>query len=469
MKRRVVVVGGGISGLTTAHALAPACDVTLLEARPRLGGNIVTVDSAGFTLDGGPDSWVNTKPAASELARSLGLEGELIQTQEASRKVYVSQGGELMPMPDGLVLGIPTKLSPMVTTSLFTWDGKLRMALEPFIPARQADTDESIGDFFSRRLGDEITEKLIAPMLGGIYAGDAWELSLQATLPQFIQSERTHGSLVMAMRAAKKAAAASSSADDKPKSAFTSLRGGMVTLVEALASKLEPVAKLRMRATVDEIVRSEAEGGEGAGTWTVVLEDGERLVADDVVFAGPAHALAHASKNLDHDLAKALDAIRYTSTATVFFALREEDVGRPLDGVGYIVPRSERRATMAATWVSSKWQSRAPAGHVLIRTFFGGAGREHVIDVDDKELVALATRELEEMMRIRVRPVFTHVFRFRRSSPQPTLGHLDRVRKVREALTRWPGLHVTGSGFAIGIPDCIKLAQETARTVLARR
>jgi protoporphyrinogen/coproporphyrinogen III oxidase len=462
MKKRVVVVGGGISGLATAHALAPACDVTLLEARSRLGGNIVTVDSAGFTLDGGPDSWVNAKPAASELARSLGLEGDMIQTEEASRKVYVSQGGELLPMPDGLVLGIPTKFSPMVTTPLFTWDGKLRMALEPFIPARQADTDESIGDFFSRRLGDEVTDKLIGPMLGGIYAGDAWELSMQATFPQFIQSERTHGSLVRAMLAAKKAAA---SPDDKPKSAFTSLRGGMVTLVEALASKLEPVAKLRMRSTVDAIVRGE---GEDEGTWTVVLEDGERLTADDVVFAGPAHALGHAAKALDHDLTKALEAIRYTSTATVFFALREEDVGRPLDGVGYIVPRSERRATMAATWVSSKWQSRAPAGHVLIRTFFGGAGREHVVDVDDKDLVALATRELEEMMRIRVRPVFTHVFRFRRSSPQPTLGHLGRVRRVREALVRWPGLHVTGSGFAIGIPDCIKLAQETARTVLAR-
>jgi protoporphyrinogen/coproporphyrinogen III oxidase len=458
-KRRVVVVGGGISGLTAAHALAPTCDVTLLEASPRLGGNIVTVDTAGFTLDGGPDSWVNTKPAAAELARSLGLAGEMIDTEAASRKVYVSQKGELLPMPDGLVLGIPTKFSPMITTPLFTWDGKLRMALEPFIPARQSDTDESIGDFFSRRLGEEVTDKLIAPMLGGIYAGDAWELSIQATFPQFIQSERTHGSLVKAMRAAKRPTVAG----EKPKGAFTSLRGGMVVLVEALATELEPIAKLRLGKRVDAVGRS---GDDGA--WTVTLEGGERVLADDVVFAGPATALGHAARDLDPGLVVALDGIRYTTTATVFFALRKDDVAHPLDGVGYIVPRSERRSTMAATWVSSKWAHRAPEGHALIRSFFGGAGREHVVDLDDKELVALATRELEEMMRIRVRPVFTHVFRFRRASPQPTLGHLGRVRQVRDALTRWPGLHVTGSGFAIGIPDCIKLAQETARTVLAR-
>jgi oxygen-dependent protoporphyrinogen oxidase len=458
-KRRVVVVGGGISGLAAAHALAATCDVTLFEASRRLGGNIVTVDTAGFTLDGGPDSWVNTKPAAAELARSLGLAGAMIETEEASRKVYVSHKGELLPMPDGLVLGIPTKLAPMVWTSLFTWDGKLRMALEPFIPPRQSDEDESIGEFFSRRLGDEVTDKLIAPMLGGIYAGDAWELSIQATFPQFIQSERTYGSLVKAMRAAKKPAVEG----EKPKGAFTSLRSGMASLVEALASKLEPVAKLRLGCRVDTVART-PEGD----AWTIALEGGEHAVADDVIFAGPATALGHAARDLDPALAAALGTLRYTTTATVFFALRKDDVAHPLDGVGYIVPRSERRSTMAATWVSSKWQNRAPEGHVLIRSFFGGAGREHVVDLDDRELVALATRELEEMMHIRVRPVFTHVFRFRGASPQPTLGHLGRVRRVREELARWPGLHVTGSGFAIGIPDCIKLAQETARSVLAR-
>ncbi len=457
-KRRVVVVGGGISGLATAHALTAACDVTLIEASPHLGGNIVTVDTAGFTLDGGPDSWVNAKPAAGELVRSLGLSAEMIETEEASRKVYVSQRGELLPMPDGLVLGIPTKLAPMVLTPLFTWDGKLRMALEPFIPARQADTDESIGEFFSRRLGDEVTDKLIAPMLGGIFAGDAWQLSIQATFPQFPESERKYGSLVRGMRAARHAA----SPDGKPKSAFTSLRGGMVTLVEALAARLEPVATLRLGCRVDAIARRED------GAWTVVPEAGERVVADDVVFAGPAHALGHAARDLSTPLSSALGEIAYTSTATVFFALRREDVSHPLDGVGYIVPRSERRSTMAATWVSSKWAGRAPDQHVLIRCFFGGAGREEILDLDDKELVLLASRELEEMMRIRVRPVFTHVFRFRRASPQPTLGHLGRVRRVRDELARWPGLHANGSGFAIGIPDCIKLAHETAAAVVAR-
>jgi oxygen-dependent protoporphyrinogen oxidase len=214
-------------------------------------------------------------------------------------------------------------------------------------------------------------------------------------------------------------------------------------------------------------VREVARGGDN-GVWTVVTEGGEHIVAEDVIFAGPAHIGATALRGFAPDLAAALGEIRYTSTATVFFALRRDDVMHPLDATGFIVPRRERHDALAATWVSSKWANRAPEGHVLLRLFFGGAGREAVVDLEDRDLTALAARELEALMGLVPRPIFTRVFRFRRANPQPTVGHLARVAKIHEATSRWSGLHFTGSGFAIGIPDCVRMAEETARAVLAR-
>jgi oxygen-dependent protoporphyrinogen oxidase len=458
-RTRVVIVGGGVSGLATAYALGKARAITLLEAQMQLGGNIQTVEQAGFTIDGGPDSWVNAKPAATKLARELGLSEELMPTEPASRRVYVARGGRLVPMPEGLALGVPTRFWPIVTTGVFSFEAKLRMALEPLIPARQADTDESIAEFFGRRLGDEAVDTLVGPMLGGIYAGDASELSMRATFPQFVAQEKKYGSLVRAMRASRKPAPEGG----PPPSAFTSIRGGMQRLVEALAVRIDPTADLRIGCPVREVRRAD-----GASAWTVVTEGGEHFSAEDVVFAGPAHIGASALEGLDRDLASALDAIRYTSTATVFFALRREDVQHPLDATGFIVPRSERHSALAGTWVSSKWAHRAPEGHALIRVFFGGAGREDVVNLSDKELVDLGAKELETLMGLVPRPIFTRIFRFRRASPQPTMGHLERVATIRKHAARWPGLHFTGSGFAIGIPDCVKMAEETAQAVLER-
>jgi protoporphyrinogen/coproporphyrinogen III oxidase len=457
--RRVVVVGGGISGLAVAHALvdAPNIAVTLLEARSRLGGNIVTHEHAGFVLDGGPDSWVNAKPAAGALAKTLGLEREVIGTKAEGRKVYVALRGVLHPMPEGLVLGVPTKLAPMAKTPIFSWDAKLRAALEPLIPARTEDTDVSIGDFFARRLGEEVTDRLIAPMLGGIYAGDAFELSMRATFPQFMEAERKYGSLIRAMLAQKKARG-DNGASGRTESAFSSLRGGLQQLPLALAQRIENRCKVRLHARVDRVAP------EGS-TWNVHTTSGEMFSAEHVVFAGPAYIAANALREVDRSLSDALARIRYVSTATVFLAFRDEDVPIPLDAVGFIVPRGERRELLASTWVSSKWSGRAPEGHALIRVFFGGAGREAVLEQSDADLAALAAREIEATMGFAPRPIFSHVFRFDRSSPQPLVGHIDRVARIRGLLAEWPGLHLIGSGFAIGIPDCVKLAQETAKAI----
>ena len=462
---KIVILGGGVSGLAVAHALlrpAGAFDITLVERERRLGGNIRTVRRDGFVLDGGPDSWVVTKPHATALAKSLGLEPRFIPTRAENRHVYIAWAGELHPLPEGMVLGIPTEVMPIVKTPLFSWDAKLRMALEPLIPPRAwlGEEDESIGAFVARRLGDEVAERLAGPLLGGIFAGDAFDLSVRAAFPQFVEAEKRHGSLVRAMRvmrAARKASAGEGSA-------FLSLRGGLNELIDALEAKIAPQVQIRTGCGA-KAVRARGEGG----GYVVELESGEVLEADDVVLAAPLPALPALTRSLDPVLADRLGEFEAASTATVFLAFPGEAVTRPLDATGFLVPREMRRPILASTWVSSKWEHRAPAATVLLRVFFGGATGEPVLQNEDEELVTLARKELFSLMGIRAAPYFAHVFRFTRASPQPKVGHLGRVRRAKERIAEWPGLHVIGNGFeGSGLPDCVKYAEAAAGEILAR-
>jgi oxygen-dependent protoporphyrinogen oxidase len=479
MKRapRVVVIGGGVTGLATARALlaaarAKSCaiDVVVLEKNARHGGNIITHRQEGFTLDGGPDSWVAAKPHATDLARGLGLGAELMPTIEATRHVYVAHGDALHLLPEGLVLAVPTRVMPIVRTRLFSWPAKLRMAMEPFIPRRKSNDDESIGDFVTRRLGREVNERLASPLLGGIFAGDASQLSIRATFPQFVDIEAKHGSLVRAMRSQRKAQAAAAKGKHGA-SAFLSLRGGMSTLIDALARDVESAASVRRGASVASITR--LDGGNATderGRYAVDVEGAGPIFADHVVVAAPAHAAARALASLDDTLARELAEIRYASTATAFLALRRSDVAHPLDAVGFIVPRALSRPILAATWVSSKWESRAPGGHVLMRAFFGGAWGEDVLAKDDDALAAIALAELRRFMRIDGAPLFSKVFRFDRSNPQPLVGHGARLDRIRARLARHEHLaavHVIGSGYdGVGIPDCVRQATRTADDIV---
>ena len=473
--RQVVIVGGGISGLAAAHALMTTAiakkksiGVTLIERRPGLGGNISTEKRDGFTLDGGPDSWVANKPQATALARALGLSSSLASTIEATRRVYVAHEGALHPMPEGLVLGVPTRMLPMVTTKLFSWAAKLRMGMEPLVPRRVTDEDESIGDFIERRLGREVCERLAAPLLGGIFAGDAAALSIRATFPQFVEMEKRYGSLVVGMRAQAAAAAKLANKGGEKPSAFVSLRGGMGALIEALAKALEAGGVAIYRGVTAKGI-GRLPDGDARGMYAVELEGREPLFAHDVVLAGPTHVAARALESLDGALSSALAGIRYASTATAFLAFRRKDIAHPLDAVGFLVPRPQGRPILAATWVSSKWENRAPADHVLMRVFFGGACGEEILARDDAALAAVGMGELEALMGLRAKPLFTRVFRFDRASPQPVVGHLDRVAKIRRMLTKWPGIHAIGSGFeGVGIPDCVRQATSAAEALLAR-
>jgi protoporphyrinogen/coproporphyrinogen III oxidase len=474
-ERRIVIVGGGITGLTAAYAATKRAreagreaQITVLERSERFGGSIVTERVDGFLMDAGPDSWVTSKPHATALARELGLEHALTSTTEASRRYYIAWDNRLYPVPEGLVLGVPTRLAPLARTRLFSWRGKARMAVEPLVAARPwegDDDDESIDGFVTRRLGREAAERLVAPLLGGISSGDASEISIRATFPQLVAMEREYGSLVRGMWAAARARKLHrpGSQQGSEGSAFLSLGGGVGELVTTLVDKLRD-AKVRLRTS------SSAHGLERLdrdASWTVHLEGGERLTADAVLLAVPAHVAARVVRALHEDLANALASIAHGSTATVFLAYRIEDVAHPLDGVGFVVPPALGRPILAGTWVSSKWAGRAPPGHVLLRAFLGGARNGDVLTLDDDALSALAREELRALMGLVAEPLWSRVFRFEAARPQMRVGHLATIRAIRGHLaTSLSGVWLAGDGYdGAGIPDCIRQGQEVGRAM----
>jgi oxygen-dependent protoporphyrinogen oxidase len=466
MSRRVVIVGGGITGLATAHALLarkPDLDLVVLERGAVAGGKLSTVRAGEFLMDCGPDSWVAAKPHATALARAVGLEDELVGTTEANRRVYVASARGLYSLPEGFVLGVPTQIWPILKTPLFSWRAKLRMGLEPFVPRRAISgepEDESIASFVSRRLGREVTDRLVAPLLGGIYGGDASTLSIRATLPQFVTAEAKYGSLVLAMRAQKRAARRET--PSSPPSAFVTLRGGIGGLIDRLADGLG--ARLRKGVSVSSVSRLTPD--DSRGRFAVEIEGDAPLFAEDVVAAVPANSASRLLASIDARASAILGAIPHASTAVVFLALRGADVERRLDATGYIVPRGLGSPVLAVTWVSSKWDGRAPVGTVLLRVFIGGAGRDEMVTRDDEALVTMAREEILARMGIQGEPLFSRVYRFMHASAQPLVGHLDRIREVNERLASSPGLYAVGSGYdGVGIPDCVRQGERVAEAI----
>ena len=468
--RRVVIAGGGVTGLTAAYRLLSAggnaarpLAVTLLEARPTLGGNIRTERPSGFVIDGGPDAWVVAKPHASQLCRELGLGDRLIETTERNRRVYIRRGGKMHALPEGMVLAVPTRVLPFARTRLISWTGKARMGLDLVLPRRRGGEDESIGSFIRRRLGREALEQLAEPLLGGIYAGDVETLSVRSTFPQLVEMEEKHGSMIMGALAQQRARGARGKG--APPSAFHSLLGGVGELIEALARRAARAgAELRTGARITAVER----GPEGGPRFLVrVAGEAEPLPADEVVIATPAHAAADALSGLDLELGAALRLVPYESTATVLLAYRRADVPHPMDAVGVIVPRPEGRRALALTFASSKWPGRAPADAALLRVFLGGHRDHDALARPDEGMVDMACEEIRALIGVKARPILARVFRFERASAQPVLGHADRLRALRDRAARYPGLRFAGAAFdGVGIPDCIRQATEVAREIL---
>ena len=434
----VVVVGGGISGLAAAYELQRRhLSVRLLEASPRLGGVIFTERADGWVIDGGPDALLAQKPGALELCRALGLEDRLVPTLPP-RTASVLRDGHLHPIPEGSFLGFPVTVRALAGSSLFSLPGKLRMACELVIPPRRTTTDESVADFVGRRFGREAVDYLAEPLLAGIHAGDVDRLSVRALFPRLVEAEHSAGSVLRSLRGRRTVTS--------PRGAFVSFPGGVGVLVDALTTALDQV-QFQTVAAATRIT---------APTPFVTETAGARYESRALVLAIPGYRAAALVRPLDGTLADLCDAVPYASTATVAFGFRREQVARALKGSGFVVPRAEGRALLAATWTSSKWPNRAPDGHVLMRGFLGGGRDPRRLDASDERLRAIALEELSSIAGITGPPVLSRVYRWTRQSPQFEVGHLERVAAIEQRLDAIPGLFLTGSGFrAIGIPDCI--------------
>lgn len=464
MSQRVVIVGSGIAGLATAYSLqkeaaAQELDLalTLVEREARPGGKIVTDTPDGFVIEGGPDSFITQKPWALQLCRELGLDDRLIGTNNARRATYVLRDGRLRKMPDGMLLIIPTRFMPFVTSDLLSWRGKLRMGLDLLIPRRRDDSDESLGDFIRRRLGQEALDVLAEPMMAGIHVSEAETLSLQAAFPRFIETERRYGSLTRGMIAARRASTARSKGhQDRSTTVFMTLQRGLQELIDALEEAIHAETKLGTSVTGLSMSSD--------GVYHLTLSDNSVIDADAVIMATPAYVSADLLRATAPEIATKLDAIRYVSTATISLGYDAGAFEHPLNGFGFVVPRSEPTRLLACTWTSTKFPQRAIPGTVLLRVFVGGPHREDLVALDDEALVRMVREELQTIMGVNAAPTVARVFRWDRANPQYEVGHLDRVSEI-EALCP-PGLYLTGSAYrGVGIPDCVRQGQETATSV----
>jgi oxygen-dependent protoporphyrinogen oxidase len=459
---RTVIIGGGIAGLATAYALHErGCEFVLIESAPRWGGKIVTAQEQGFTVEGGPDSFITQKAGGLELCRKLGLEDQLVGSNSGeAAKTYIYSSGQLQAMPEGMMLMAPTMILPFLRSRLISWPGKLRMGLEIFIPRKHGNEDESLAGFVRRRLGNELLNKIAGPLMGGIHAADPERLSLRSTFPMFIEMERKHRSLTLGMMKRAKPVAGQIPGAKRP-SMFMTLRGGLQQLSDALVARLPPES-LRANCGVSA-VRREGE------LYRVELSDGTSLLADDVVIATPSYVAAGLLRPIDAGLADQLSAIRYVSTATVSLGYKRSDVAHPLIGAGFIVPHSEGRKITACSWSSAKFNHRAPEDSVLLRVFLGGAQSEALAEQHEDELVRIAREELCIILGITATPVLVKAYRWHKANPQYDCGHEQRLIAIEQTLTRLPGLHVVGAAYrGAGIPDCIQSGTKAAQAIAAR-
>jgi protoporphyrinogen/coproporphyrinogen III oxidase len=460
--RTVAVIGGGISGLSTAYALqerAAAAGIpircTVIDGSPVWGGKIVTHRVGDLVTEAGPDSFLSQKPAGLELCDKLGLTDHLINTNETGKRACVYSRGRLHELPEGLVVIAPGQLGPFLRSGLLSWAGLARMAMDFAVPAKWSQEDESLAAFFRRRVGRQAFDRMLEPLMAGIYAGDAEQMSVGATFPRFVELEKQYGSVIRGMMASRKADPTATHSGPK-RTMFVSLKNGLSDLIAALVHRLtDKGIVLRGGCTVDALrVRSHE-----LGRWTydVILNDGQALSVDSLVLATPAYTSAELVRPLTPTAAGLLEMIPYASTATIAMAYPRAAVSGAAEGFGFVVPRAEGRDLIAATWTSLKWPHRAPPDQLLVRCYVGGVGREAILGLDDQTLVARVRTDLTGMCGMTGEPGFVEVNRWMKAMPQYTLGHLERLEQIEAALSRYGGLILTGAGYrGVGIPDCIR-------------
>lgn len=479
---RVAIIGGGVAGLAAAYELEKnGVAYTLFEASPRLGGVISSEIVDGAVLELGPDSFLTEKPQAADLCRELGLADQLVGSNDEARKTFIVVKNRLIAMPDGLMFLIPTKLIPTVMTSLFSWGTKIRMGLELLHPPRKTDgSDESVADLVRRHYGPEAVDRLADPLLSGIYGGDSSQLSAQTVLPKLVEMEQEYGSLTRGMLAghrkmraamkkrAKEAAAAAAQPGStsgpaaKPAPArtiFTTLKGGMCQLTEAITAKLNPTS-IRLNTPVTSL-EPISDG------WLVKTGESEAATQqfDSVIIATQAWAAGRMLEKVDPELAADLIGVAYSSSVTVNLVYKDSEINLP-EGFGFLVPASEGRAMLACTFVHRKFLGRTPPHQAVLRAFLGGMRGESLLAESDANLIATVRRELADILHLTAIPITTRVTRWRRSMAQYSVGHNDRKARIAAHVTKLKGLYLAGNAYdGIGISDCIRLGRKAASEI----
>ncbi|MDN4606767.1 protoporphyrinogen oxidase [Sporosarcina highlanderae] len=463
-KKKVVVVGGGITGLAAAFYMQKAArernlpiEVVLIEANNRLGGKIQTVRRDGFVVERGPDSFLIRKKSMEIFAEDLGIEGELVRN--ATGQAHILVNGQLQPIPPGSVMGIPTKMGPFLGSGLFSLSGKLRAAGDLFLPRSGIEGDQSLGHFFRRRFGREMVENLIEPLLSGVYAGDIDQMSLQSTYPQFYQVEKKHRSLILGMKkTTPKQVPQKDGHGASKQGAFHSFRNGLETIVEAAEQQLEP-------GTVKKGIRIESISKQGDQTL-LELNNGETVLADAVIVT-TGH-MAASQLFASHGLLEGLKEIQTTSVATVALAFPADAVVQDKEGTGFLVSRNGNYSITACTWVHRKWPTTTPEGKILLRAFVGRIGEEAIVDLPDDEIERIVLEDLGKILTIKGKPDFSVITRFKEDRPQYRVGHRERVDAARAELQKeFPNVKLAGASYnGVGLPDCIDQGKAAVEEVL---
>lgn len=460
MAKKVAIIGSGISGLACAVTLKEAdIDFTIFEKDSELGGKIKTEYLNNFTIEAGPDSYLPEKFWSVQLIKKVGLEEEMLCSNDEFKGTYIYSNGKLHPLPEGVMLMVPTMIMPLLKSSLISWPGKIRMGLELFIPPKKDDSDESLAQFVTRRLGRECLEKIAEPLVAGIHTSNPDNMSVKATFPRFIEMEKKYGSLIKGMVSVLKNKPASNQQSSKKMTYFMSLKKGMFELVEA-CKKFIGEDKILVNKEVISVEKSDE-------NYKIKTKDGSEYLFDFIVLSTPSYVTSEIVKKIDDNLSRLLKNIEWSSSATISLAYEKKDVNVSLKGFGFIVPRIENKRINACTWSSIKWSFRAPDNYILIRSFVGGGHHEELVEENDESLVKIVKEELKEILGLDANPVFTKVYRWFKGMPKYTVGHLNRIADIDNATKKHKGLYLIGCSYkGIGIGDCVKSGFDSARDII---
>jgi oxygen-dependent protoporphyrinogen oxidase len=481
--KRIIIIGGGVTGLGAAYKITRAAseghevEFILIEKDQRLGGKIQTEivpdpsEEGEFIVDGGPDCFLTEKPACHRIAKLTGVFDDELPTNESRKRTWILSHGELHELPDGVFMFAPTKFLPFATTGLFSWRGKIRMAMDLFIPRKKVGpgefNDETLESFVVRRMGRECLDRLAEPLVGGVHASDPTQMSLAATFPRLLEMEQKYGSLVKGFIAARRKVEEMRrkypvKPGEKPRTFFTSFVNGMQQLTDHMANAAGR-GRMRTGLTVTALWRKDD------GTWGARLSDGAKVDGDGLIIATESWAAESLVRPHDKAIAEALAGIPTSSSATVSIAFNEKEVGFDLNAFGVLCPIVESRALMAATYSSTKWAGRAPAGKVLLRGFVGGPHNQKIVKRSDEELVQTVLAEFRDILGLNpfAKPLFSRVFRWHLGMPQYTLGHLDRVALIEDRCVKIPGFAIAGGSYrGVGVPNCIESGERAVSKIL---